>query len=85
MQIARQCLSCHNPISEKRLAALPNATLCVTCQESVGVQVIREPASDIRRLFSPRKTVRHLDVPVRKRTHSFTTSGLSGAAFASGF
>jgi DnaK suppressor protein len=39
------CLGCDEPIAEKRLRALPWARYCVTCQESVGLEmnVRREP------------------------------------------
>jgi len=32
------CLSCDEPIAEKRLRALPWARYCVTCQEMVGME-----------------------------------------------
>ena len=32
------CLSCDEPIPEKRLRALPWARYCVTCQEMVGME-----------------------------------------------
>jgi DnaK suppressor protein len=39
------CLGCDEPIAEKRLRALPWARYCVTCQESVGLEMNahREP------------------------------------------
>ena len=39
------CLGCDEAIAEKRLRALPWARYCVTCQESVGLEmnVYREP------------------------------------------
>ena len=33
------CLGCDEPIAEKRLRALPWARYCVTCQESVGLEM----------------------------------------------
>ena len=33
------CLACNEPIAEKRLRALPWARYCVTCQESVGLEM----------------------------------------------
>jgi len=43
-----QCLRCDEPISPKRLAAIPWATLCLNCQEAVdrerGFGDEREPA-----------------------------------------
>src|SRR4051794_39056261 len=33
------CISCDEPIAEKRLIALPWAQYCVTCQELVGMQL----------------------------------------------
>ena len=39
------CLACDEPIAEKRLRALPWARYCVTCQESIGMEMTayREP------------------------------------------
>ena len=39
------CVECDEPIAEKRLRALPWARYCVTCQESVGLEMNahREP------------------------------------------
>ena len=39
------CLGCDEPIAEKRLRALPWARYCVTCQESIGMEMTayREP------------------------------------------
>jgi DnaK suppressor protein len=33
------CLSCEEPIAEKRLRALPWARYCVTCQDNVGMEL----------------------------------------------
>lgn len=32
----RECEECGHPISEKRLKAVPDATLCVNCLEMLG-------------------------------------------------
>jgi DnaK suppressor protein len=33
------CLACDQPIAEKRLFALPWARYCVTCQETIGLEL----------------------------------------------
>ena len=44
------CLACEEPIPAKRLAALPWARYCVTCQEEVGAMQERHILEDPRRL-----------------------------------
>lgn len=44
------CSSCNDPIPAKRLAAKPNATLCVKCQEqSESTTKTEEPVAYFRR------------------------------------
>jgi hypothetical protein len=31
----KNCVACNNPISDRRLAALPNATHCIVCAQEV--------------------------------------------------
>jgi DnaK suppressor protein len=40
------CLSCEEPIPPKRLRAISWARYCVRCQDSVGMQMDREPGSE---------------------------------------
>ena len=37
-----ECLQCEEPIAEKRLAALPWARYCVTCQEAIAAGAMPE-------------------------------------------
>lgn len=39
-----QCLACDEPISAKRLAAVPWAPLCLRCQERVDAEQAQNPA-----------------------------------------
>lgn len=50
IQTTRFCGQCENEIPVKRLAAKPNARLCIVCQETQDV-MISEPAVDMNRLF----------------------------------
>ena len=37
------CLSCEEPIPDKRLAVIPWARYCVHCQENAGAELDRDP------------------------------------------
>ena len=42
------CLGCEEPISAKRLRALPWARYCITCQEAVGAGMDADSSRDVR-------------------------------------
>lgn len=53
---ARPCSTCTNIISVKRLAAMPNTRLCITCKEASQEAILTAPPSNMRRLGYVGKT-----------------------------
>ena len=47
----RYCSSCELPIHPKRIQAVPGATSCVQCAETVGAQVYRLPPTKMEKLM----------------------------------
>lgn len=75
--MSKLCLRCHEPISEKRLQAVPNAALCIVCQESNDISVPRESPVNMLRLGMMSTTHDGPGSPKRKLVLS--TGGLQQA------
>lgn len=77
--MSRQCKSCHEPISPKRLAALPNAVLCIDCQKNQGQSVCMIPATNMARLGYTRMVRNDPYATHRPRRMHLSTYGLGAA------
>lgn len=77
--MSRSCLQCHEPISDKRLAAVPNAVYCLGCKESQGDITCRVPAVNMARLGFTRAVTNDSYQVVRPRRLRLMTSGLGAA------
>jgi len=72
----RQCSTCPNPISEKRLVALPHCTQCFECKMSSDEPIMAAPASNLARLGFTQGTA---DSPGRSWNLRVYTYGLGAA------
>lgn len=74
--MGRLCQSCIKPISEKRLSALPNCTVCIDCKMSSDEPTISQPATRMYRLGF---TSGSSDHPGRRGSLRLGTFGLGAA------
>lgn len=72
----RQCSNCPEMISEKRLSALPNCTVCLECKMSSDEPTISQPATRMYRLGFTSGSSEH---PGRRGSLRLGTFGLGAA------
>ena len=77
--MTRICTNCDEPISTKRLAALPSSVLCIGCAEVYGQKPCREAEIKMERLGAVGFFAHDGQPFLRRRRIKLATYGLGAA------